>query len=56
MTGEEEKFTPSFGKMNLEDIEGAAKAAKNMANRRFAKFEWDIQVVIELGMFDRDNY
>ena len=41
MTGDEEKFTPSFG---------------NMADRRFAKFEGDVQVVIELGMFDRDNY
>ena len=56
MTGEEEKFTPSFGNMNMGQIEGAAKAAKNMADRRFAKFEGDIQVVIELGMFDRDNY
>ena len=56
MTGEEEKFTPSFGIMDMGEIEGAAKAAKNMADRRFAKFEGDIQVVIELGMFDRDNY
>ena len=56
MTGEEEKFTPNFVNMDIEQIEGAAKAAKNMADRRFAKFEGDIQVVIELGMFDRDNY
>ena len=56
MTGDEEKFTPSFGNMDMGQIEGAAKAAKNMADRRFTKFEGDIQVVIELGMFDKDNY
>ena len=55
MTGEEEKFTPSFGIMDMGEIEGAAKAAKKMADRRFTKFEGDIQVIIELGMFDRDN-
>ena len=54
MTGEEEKFTPNFVNMEIGQIEGAAKAAKNMADRRFAKFEGDIQVVIEQGMFDRD--
>ena len=48
--------TPNLGTMDMYQIEGAAKAAKNMANRRFAKFEGDIQVVIKLGMFDRDNY
>ena len=38
------------------EIQGAAKAAKNMADRRFKKFEADIQEVIEAGMFDKDNY
>ena len=55
-TGEEEKFNPNFVNMDIGQIEGAAKAAKNMADPRFAKFEGDIQVVIELGMFDKDNY
>ena len=33
-------------------IQGAAKAAKNMTDRRFKKFEADIQEVIEAGMFN----
>ena len=56
MTGENEKITPNFGNMDMGQIEGAAKAAKNMANQRFAKFKGDIQVVIVLNMFDRDKY
>ena len=46
MTGEEEKFTPKFGKMDMGEIEGAAKAAKNMADQRYKKFEGNIQEVI----------
>ena len=38
------------------EIQRAAKAAKNMADRRFKKFEADIQEVIEAGMFNKDNY
>ena len=56
MTGEEEKFTPNFEKMDMGEIEGAAQAAKNMADRRFKKFEGNIQEVIELGMFDKETY
>ena len=52
---DEEKFSPNFGKMEMGDIQGAAKAAKNMADRRFKKFEADIQEVIEAGIFDKDN-
>ena len=37
-------------------IQRAAKAAKNMTDRRFKKFEADIQEVIEAGMFNKDNY
>ena len=40
--GDEEKYTPNIGTMNVYHLEGAAKAAKNMADRRFAKFEGDI--------------
>ena len=39
MTGEEKKFSPNFGKMEMGEIQGAAKAAKNIADRRFKKFE-----------------
>ena len=42
--------------MEMGEIQGAAKAAKNMADRRFKKLEADIQEVIEAGMFDKDNY
>ena len=42
--------------MEIGEIQGAAKAAKNMADRRFKKFEVDIQEVMEAGMFDKDNY
>ena len=56
MTGEEEKFSPNFGKMEMGEIQGAAKAAKNMADQRFKKFKADIQEVIEAGMFNKDNY
>ena len=38
------------------EIQGAAKDAKNMADRRFKKFEADIQEVIEAGMFNKDTY
>ena len=42
--------------MEMGEIQGAAKAAKNMADRRFKKFEGDIQEVIEAGILDKDNY
>ena len=42
--------------MELGKIEGAAKAAKNMADWRFKKFVADIQEVIDSGMYDKDNY
>ena len=54
--GDEEKYTPNIGTMDVYHLKGAAKPAENMADGRFTKFEGDIQVIIELGMFDRDNY
>ena len=39
--------------MEMGEIKGAAKAAKNMADRRFKKFYADIQEVIEAGIFDK---
>ena len=42
--------------MDVDHLEGAAKAAKNLADRRFAKFEGDIQMIIDMKMFDEDNY
>ena len=53
--GEEGKFFPNLGAMDEENLEGAGKAAKNLADRRFTAFEGDIQMIIEMEMFDKDN-
>ena len=37
-------------------MEGARKAGKNLADRRFAAFEGNIQVIIDMRMFDEDNH
>ena len=42
--------------MDVENMEGAGKAAKNLADRRFAAFEGNIQVIIDMRMFDEDNH
>ena len=52
----EEKYSPDFVKMELGEVQGAAKAAKNMADRRFKKFEADVQEVIDEGRYDKDNH
>ena len=41
--------------MDVENLKGTEKAAKNIADRRFAAFEGDIQVIIDMKMFDEDN-
>ena len=56
MGAEEEKYAPNFGNMDLSEIQGTAKATKNMADRRFKRFTEDIKVVIDAVMFDKDNY
>ena len=45
--GKEGKYSPNLGAMNVDHLEGAAKAA----DRRFAKFEDDIQMIINLQVF-----
>ena len=40
--GGESKFFPNIGAMDVENFEGTGKAAKNLADRRFAAFEGDI--------------
>ena len=52
----EENYSPDYFKMDLADAQGAAKAAKNMADRRFKRFEADVQEVIDGGRYDKDNY
>ena len=39
----------------MESLEGAAKAAQSLTNRRFQAFEGDIEVIINMGMFDENN-
>ena len=56
MGAEEKKYVPNFGNMELSEIQGTAKAAKNMADRRFKRFTEDIKVVIDSVMFNNDNY
>ena len=56
MGAEEEKYLPNFGKMELTEIQGTAKAVKNMVDRRFKKFTRDIQEVIDAVMYDKDSY
>ena len=53
--GEESKYFPNLGAMDVENLEGAAKAAKNLADRRFTVFEGDIHMIIDMKMFDEDN-
>ena len=36
--------------MDVENLEETGKAAKNLADRRFAAFKGDIQVLIDMGM------
>ena len=50
----EEKYTTDY--VTLSEQQGAAKAAKNMADRRFQRFEGDLLEVIEGGRFDEDDY
>ena len=54
--GEERIFFPNIGAMDVENLEENGKAAKNLADRRFAAFKVDIQVIFDIGMFDEDNH
>ena len=39
----------------MENLEGAAKATQSLTDRRFQAFEGDIQVIIDMAMYDEDN-
>ena len=41
--------------MALTEIQGTAKAAKNMSHRRFKRFTEDIKMVFNSDMFNKDN-
>ena len=53
--GEESKYSPGLAAMDMESLEGAAKAAQSLTDRRFQAFEGDIEIIINMGMFDEDN-
>ena len=41
--------------MDVESLEGAAKSAQNLSDRRFQDFEGDIEIIIKMGMFSEDH-
>ena len=53
--GEEGKFFPNLGATDVDHLEGAGKAAKNLADRRFAKFEDNIQMIINLQVLSIED-
>ena len=53
--GEENKYNPGLMAMDIDGLEGEAKAAQSQTNRSFDAFEADIDVIINLGMFEEDN-
>ena len=52
---EEGKYSPNLRAMDVDHLEGAAKAAKNWADSRFAKFEDDIQMIINLQVLSIED-
>ena len=52
----EDKYTPDYGRMSLADAQWAAKASKNMADRRFQRFEGEVQEVIDRGRYDPGDH
>ena len=53
--GEEPKYSLGLAAMDRESLEGAAKAAQGMADRKFQDFEADIEIIIEGGLYDEDQ-
>ena len=52
----EEKYMPDIVNMSLAEQQGAASAFKKKADRRFQRFEFDIQEVLERGRYDEEDY
>ena len=53
--GEKGKYSPNLGPMDVDHLEGAAKAAKNLAERRFARIKDDIQMIINLHVLSIED-
>ena len=41
--------------MDIKNLEGAAKAAQNLVDRRVTAFEGDIQMIIDMEIFNEDK-
>ena len=52
----EEKYVPDYVKMTLAEQLRGASAFKKVAERRFKRFNGDIQEVIERGRYDEEDY
>ena len=52
--GDEAKYSPGLAAMDRESLEGAAKAAQSLTDRRFQDFEGDIEIIIGMDMYDED--
>ena len=52
----EEKFPPDMQNMNLEEKQGAASALKKLAERRFRRFEREIQEMIDKEHYEEDDF
>ena len=53
--GDEAKYSPGPAAMDRENLEGAAKAAQSLTDRRFQDFEGDIEIIIGMDMFNEDH-
>ena len=53
--GEESKYSPGLAAMDVESLEGAAKAAQSLTDRRFQDFEGDVEIIISMDMFNEDH-
>ena len=53
--GEESKYSPGLAAMDMESLEGAAKAAQSLTDRRFQDFEGDVEIIIGMDMYNEDN-
>ena len=53
--GEESKYSPGLAAMDVESLEGAAKAAQSLTDRRFQDFEGDVEIIIGMDMYNEDN-
>ena len=53
--GEEGKYSPNLGAMDVDHLKGAGKAAKNLADRRFANLKDNIQMIINLQVLSIED-